>query len=99
MSENANGTVFVVPIRFWEYDDPIETLTVEHITPDGFVYGFHHGYGHNVYIPRTNCCETLAACQAEIQRRRTVREAEQAAEVERIMACILATCSGPDQQA
>lgn len=47
----SGETVWLVPIRYWEPDDyKPESMIVEEVTKDGNFYGFHHGYGHKVYV-------------------------------------------------
>lgn len=52
----AGDTLYLVPIRYWEPDEYApEEFTLEHITDNGHFYGFHHEYGHNVYVKIDPC--------------------------------------------
>ena len=81
-------TLFVVPIRFWEDDAVIKTVENANFTDSQSVYGFCPQFGHAAYFQRQDCFETLETCQAEIQRRREIKKAEDDADAERVLKAI-----------
>ena len=77
--------LYVVPIRFWEDDAVIKTAENARYEGDQHVYGFCPQYGHGVYFMRRDCFETVEEVQAEIQRRRVVRDAEDEAALDKVI--------------
>jgi hypothetical protein len=52
MAPQPGDTVWLVPIRYWEPEDyGPEQLDVKSVTEES-LFGFHHGYGHDVYVSR-----------------------------------------------
>ena len=81
-------TLFVVPIRFWENDAEISTVEDARFIEDSSVYGFCPQFGHAAYFMKKDCFESVATCQAEIQRRREIKKAEDEADAERVLEAI-----------
>lgn len=49
----AGATMWAIPIRFWETQEPIQCDVLEEPKEDAeHVYVYSHEYGHNVYQPR-----------------------------------------------
>lgn len=97
----AIGTkLYFVPIRFWEVAAPETGSVAEHAnfagellpnpTHDGFVYAFHDLFGHNVYMRQADTFLTADEALAEMQRRNTEKEQEEARELDSVMARIKA---------
>lgn len=94
MSDDASapiGTaVFFVPIRYWE-KPPVEAgrvaehktfagLTIPSWTHDEFLYAYHNGYGHNVYMSAKDTFLTETEAIEERDRRAIEYEAKRKAE-------------------
>lgn len=86
--------MWLVPIRYWETQEPIrcdflrDTRTPEDHPEAGTSYVFHHGYRHNVYVHPANLFDTPEEARTEALRRKEVKEREDEAAVDRLMAII-----------
>lgn len=91
---SADTELWCVPVRFWEDDYLPERCRV--VTDDGKhsydgsynVYAFHYEWNHNAYLDPFDLYPSLEECNAEIQRRRRVREAEHEADAEKMCAAM-----------
>jgi hypothetical protein len=59
--------------------------------PVGFVYAFAPHYGHNVYLTARDVFATLEECQAEIARRKAIKDAAEDTFITRLMADLFPT--------
>lgn len=97
ITQHPVGTkLFFVPIRYWE-NDPIETgkvalhtnLAGDEVWPsfthDGFVYAFHDGYGHNVYMSAKDVFLTEEEALEDAKKRTIARDAAIEAEMQAFM--------------
>ncbi len=92
---------FVLPIKYWEAQYEMrEAITTEHrnskgellpsVTDDGFIYGYMDDYGHEVYITQVDAFMTYEEANSERERRVSNKNAEENAELDRIMKQIFA---------
>lgn len=76
--------VFIVPIRYWENQEPETGHIVAHINVDGketsagpeHIYVFHDGYGHNVYTSLDRAFLTRDEAIDEANRLKAIKDAE-----------------------
>lgn len=99
------GTLlYFVPIRFWEMR-PIETGTValhttldgrvlDSFTHDGFVYAYHNGYGHEVYMRAEDVYLTVEGAMRERHNRARERRRREARDMDALMRRIYADRRG-----
>lgn len=84
--------LYLIPGRWWETDSLIDvTIVGDQDLEIGQAFVFHAGYGHNVYVHRSNVFATTDEALAEIARRRESRDAEIEAEGQHILHSILAS--------
>lgn len=90
----AAGTVlWQVPVRFWEDEKPERCVVVSDDSIYDFddefsTYAFHDGYGHNVYLSPDDLYPSIEECNAEIYRRREVRDEERKRDVAKLSAAL-----------
>jgi hypothetical protein len=65
--------VFIVPIRYWEEDEPKTGFLLKK-WKDGFSYVHHHDYNHSVYIESERVCSTREEAIKQIQVLRNIRD-------------------------
>ncbi len=90
--------IFYVPIRYWEVQEPETGHMVDvgdegreiHANDPNFIYAFHDGYGHNVYLDAKRAFLTHDEAVTEAHRLKAEYEEKAEAEFQVVFAKIMA---------